>query len=87
MSKRTLVGGPLGGKEREVYASLKVPMSGWEYGWKHMCGHRAVIAIGHYDHEGCWQEPERDRMLDDYCSLCETYGRSPVAMLIGEDDD
>jgi hypothetical protein len=87
MSERTLVGGPLDGEKREVYASLRVPMSGWEYGWKHICGHRACIAIGRYDREGNWQEPERDRLLDDYCSLCETYGRSSVVMLKGEDDE
>ena len=87
MNERTLVGGPLDGERRKVYAELKVPMSGWEYGWKHICGHRAVIAIGRYDLEGRWQEPERDRLLDDYCSLCETFGRSAVAMLIGEDDE
>ena len=87
MSKRTLVGGPLDGQEREVYAKLKVPLSGWEYGWKHICGHGAVAAAGRYDHEGRWQDAERDLTLESDCSQCHEFGRNTVAMLIGEDDE
>lgn len=80
MSKQTLVGGPLDGQEREVYAELKVPMSDVEYGWKHACGHRAVIAAGKYDREGRWQEPKREVLLDGDCSQCDEFGRFAVSM-------
>ena len=82
MSERTLVGGPLDGERREVYAELKVPMSGVEYGWKHACGHRGAIAVGRYDREGRWQEPKHDVLLDDDCLQCDEFGRSAVAMLM-----
>lgn len=83
MSKRTLFGGPLDGQEREVCAELKVPLDGLAYGWKHACGHRAVVAVGRYDHEGRWREAGRDVTLQDDCSQCDEFGRDAVSMLMG----
>lgn len=83
MNIRMLVGGPLDGQERAVYAELKVPLSGIEYGWKHACGHRAIAAAGRYDYEGRWHDADRDVTLDDDCSQCDEFGAGTVAAFFG----
>jgi hypothetical protein len=70
----TFKGGPFDGRKGTVYGIKLRVAAGYDYNWKHACGHQSVD-FGEYDREGNWTEPERDVTHANVCQTCDEFGK------------